>query len=138
MKVAKLITLILCLVSMLVAPVQASRIKDIASVQGIRDNQLIGYGLVVGLPGTGEQTPFTDQTFRTMLGNFGINIPAGERPKINNVAAVAVTANIPPFAKPGQKIDVRPRRACGNGIVPIDSSSSRVLHQCDDETRHER
>ena len=106
MKVAKLITLTLCLVSMLVAPVQASRIKDIASVQGIRDNQLIGYGLVVGLPGTGEQTPFTDQTFRTMLGNFGINIPANERPKIDNVAAVAVHADLPAFAKPGQKIDV--------------------------------
>ena len=106
MKVAKLITLTLCLVSMLVAPVQASRIKDIASVQGIRDNQLIGYGLVVGLPGTGEQTPFTDQTFRTMLGNFGINVPANERPKIDNVAAVAVHADLPAFAKPGQKIDV--------------------------------
>ncbi len=106
MKVAKLITLTLCLVSMLVAPVQASRIKDIASVQGIRDNQLIGYGLVVGLPGTGERTPFTDQTFRTMLGNFGINVPANERPKIENVAAVAVHADLPAFAKPGQKIDV--------------------------------
>lgn len=106
MKMIKLITLTLCFVSMLVAPVQASRIKDIASVQGIRSNQLIGYGLVVGLPGTGEQTPFTDQTFRTMLGNFGINIPAGERPKIDNVAAVAVHADLPAFAKPGQKIDV--------------------------------
>ena len=90
----------------LAVPAQASRIKDIASVEGVRDNQLVGYGLVVGLPGTGEQTPFTDQTFRTMLGNFGINIPAGERPKINNVAAVAVTADIPAFAKPGQRIDV--------------------------------
>lgn len=106
MKMTRLFTLTLCLVSMLVAPVQASRIKDIASVQGIRSNQLIGYGLVVGLPGTGEQTPFTDQTFRTMLGNFGINIPAGERPKIDNVAAVAVHADLPAFAKPGQKIDV--------------------------------
>jgi len=92
--------------SLLAIPAQASRIKDIASVEGIRDNQLVGYGLVVGLPGTGEQTPFTDQTFRTMLGNFGINIPAGERPKINNVAAVAVQADIPAFAKPGQKIDI--------------------------------
>ncbi|HAS14807.1 MAG TPA: flagellar biosynthesis protein FlgI, partial [Idiomarina abyssalis] len=75
MRTVKFIALLVSLMSMLVAPVQASRIKDIASVQGIRDNQLIGYGLVVGLPGTGEQTPFTDQTFRTMLGNFGINIP---------------------------------------------------------------
>lgn len=89
-----------------VTPVQAERIKDVASVSGIRSNQLIGYGLVVGLPGTGEQTPFTDQTFRTMLRNFGINIPANERPKINNVAAVAVHAELPAFAKPGQTIDV--------------------------------
>ncbi|EKE82054.1 flagellar basal body P-ring protein FlgI [Idiomarina xiamenensis] len=87
-------------------PVLAARIKDIASVAGIRSNQLIGYGLVVGLPGTGEQTPFTDQTFRTMLRNFGINIPANERPKIKNVAAVAVHADLPAFAKPGQLIDV--------------------------------
>ncbi|MCA1767467.1 MAG: flagellar basal body P-ring protein FlgI [Idiomarina sp.] len=106
MRTLKFIAILLSLTSMLVAPVQASRIKDIASVQGIRDNQLIGYGLVVGLPGTGEQTPFTDQTFRTMLGNFGINIPANERPKIDNVAAVAVHADLPAFAKPGQKIDV--------------------------------
>ncbi|MGM7319364.1 flagellar basal body P-ring protein FlgI [Idiomarina sp. ST10R2A5] len=106
MRTVKFIALLVSLMSMLVAPVQASRIKDIASVQGIRDNQLIGYGLVVGLPGTGEQTPFTDQTFRTMLGNFGINIPANERPKIDNVAAVAVHADLPAFAKPGQKIDV--------------------------------
>lgn len=87
-------------------PVSAERIKDVAMVQGVRTNSLIGYGLVVGLPGTGEQTPFTDQTFRTMLRNFGINIPANERPKINNVAAVAVHADLPAFAKPGQTIDV--------------------------------
>lgn len=106
MRTLKIFALAVSLISMLAAPVQASRIKDIASVQGIRSNQLIGYGLVVGLPGTGEQTPFTDQTFRTMLGNFGINIPANERPKIDNVAAVAVHAELPAFAKPGQKIDV--------------------------------
>jgi flagellar P-ring protein FlgI len=102
----KVMLLGLAIMGQLVLPVQASRIKDIASVAGIRSNQLIGYGLVVGLPGTGEQTPFTDQTFRTMLGNFGINVPQGQRPKINNVAAVAVHAEIPAFAKPGQKIDV--------------------------------
>lgn len=106
MNAVKTMTLLITLLSLLIAPVQASRIKDIASVQGIRSNQLIGYGLVVGLPGTGEQTPFTDQTFRTMLGNFGINIPANERPKIDNVAAVAVHANLPAFTKPGQKVDV--------------------------------
>lgn len=85
---------------------QAQRIKDVAQVAGVRSNQLMGYGLVVGLPGTGERTPFTDQTFRTMLGNFGINLPENQRPQINNVAAVAVHAEIPAFAKPGQQIDV--------------------------------
>ncbi|MAD53025.1 MULTISPECIES: flagellar basal body P-ring protein FlgI [unclassified Idiomarina] len=106
MKQLKVGLLIIAIISQLLAPAYASRIKDIASVAGIRSNQLIGYGLVVGLPGTGEQTPFTDQTFRTMLGNFGINIPQNERPKINNVAAVAVHAEIPAFAKPGQTLDV--------------------------------
>ncbi|PYE32772.1 flagellar P-ring protein precursor FlgI [Idiomarina fontislapidosi] len=106
MKQVKVGLLIIAIISQLLAPAYASRIKDIASVAGIRSNQLIGYGLVVGLPGTGEQTPFTDQTFRTMLGNFGINVPQNERPKINNVAAVAVHAEIPAFAKPGQTLDV--------------------------------
>lgn len=97
----------LMLVSGVLVPVaQAQRIKDVASVAGIRSNQLIGYGLVVGLPGTGERTPFTDQTFRTMLGNFGINLPENQRPQINNVAAVAVHADLPAFSKPGQQIDV--------------------------------
>ncbi|EWH09952.1 flagellar basal body P-ring protein [Catenovulum agarivorans DS-2] len=86
--------------------VQAQRIKDLASIQGIRDNQLVGYGLVVGLPGTGEQSPFTEQSFRTMLNNFGISLPSSTKPKIKNVAAVAVSATLPPFTKPGQQIDV--------------------------------
>ncbi|AWL12573.1 Flagellar P-ring protein [Saliniradius amylolyticus] len=84
----------------------AQRIKDVASVQGVRSNQLVGYGLVVGLPGTGEQSPFTEQSFRTMLANFGITMPSTLKPKIKNVAAVAVHAELPPFIKPGQKIDV--------------------------------
>ncbi|MEW9797599.1 flagellar basal body P-ring protein FlgI [Alteromonas sp. CYL-A6] len=84
----------------------AQRIKDVASVQGVRSNQLIGYGLVVGLPGTGEQSPFTGQTFRTMLNNFGIRLDPGQQPRIRNVAAVAVHAELPPFIKPGQTIDV--------------------------------
>ncbi len=97
----------LMLMSGLIMPVaHAQRIKDVATVAGIRSNQLIGYGLVVGLPGTGERTPFTDQTFRTMLGNFGINLPENQRPQINNVAAVAVHADLPAFAKPGQQIDI--------------------------------
>ncbi len=84
----------------------AQRVKDLASIQGIRDNQLVGYGLVVGLPGTGEQSPFTEQSFKTMLNNFGISMPDSVKPKIKNVAAVAVSATLPPFTKPGQTIDV--------------------------------
>ena len=85
---------------------EAARIKDVASVEGVRSNQLVGYGLVVGLPGTGEQSPFTEQSFKTMLANFGINLPAGMKSQIKNVAAVAVHAELPAFAKPGQNIDV--------------------------------
>lgn len=84
----------------------AQRIKDLADVAGVRSNQLIGYGLVVGLPGTGEQSPFTEQSFKTMLSNFGIMMPANLKPKIKNVAAVAVHAELEAFAKPGQTIDV--------------------------------
>ncbi len=84
----------------------AQRIKDVASIQGVRSNQLIGYGLVVGLPGTGEQSPFTEQSFRTMLTNFGISLDSNIKPKIKNVAAVAVHAELPAFTKPGQTIDV--------------------------------
>lgn len=98
---------IFCSLSILFTPfAHAQRIKDVASIQGVRSNQLIGYGLVVGLPGTGEQSPFTEQSFRTMLSNFGIMMPSGQKPKIKNVAAVAVHATLPPFIKPGQKIDV--------------------------------
>ncbi|MBA6287321.1 flagellar basal body P-ring protein FlgI [Colwellia sp. MB3u-4] len=96
-----------CLTWMLLLPAaNAQRIKDLADVAGVRSNQLIGYGLVVGLPGTGEQSPFTEQSFKTMLSNFGIKMPANLKPKIKNVAAVAVHAELPAFAKPGQTIDV--------------------------------
>lgn len=84
----------------------AARIKDIAKVAGVRSNQLVGYGLVTGLPGTGESTPFTDQTFNAMLQNFGIQLPPGTKPKIKNVAAVMVTAELPAFSKQGQQVDV--------------------------------
>lgn len=84
----------------------AERLKDIASVAGVRSNQLVGYGLVVGLDGTGDKAPFTDQTFRNMMSQFGITIPPGTNPKLKNVAAVAVHADLPAFAKPGQNLDV--------------------------------
>ena len=100
----KFITLLLLV--FVAAPSQAQRIKDIANVQGVRHNQLIGYGMVVGLPGTGEKTRYTEQTFKTMLKNFGVNLPDNFRPKIKNVAVVAVHADMPPFIKPGQTMDV--------------------------------
>src|SRR6201986_3255134 len=91
------------------ASAHAERIKDLATVSGVRANQLIGYGLVVGLDGTGDQTtqaPFTIQSITKMLAKFGITIPASANPQLKNVAAVTVTADLPPFSKPGQKIDV--------------------------------
>jgi len=87
----------------------AERVKDLASIAGVRNNQLIGYGLVVGLDGTGDQTsqaPFTIQSIRNMLTKFGVTIPANVNPQLKNVAAVTVHAELPPFAKPGQTIDV--------------------------------
>jgi flagellar P-ring protein FlgI len=87
----------------------AERIKDIASVAGVRSNQLVGYGLVVGLDGTGDQTtqaPFTIQSIENMLLRFGVTVPANTNPQLKNVAAVTVTADLPPFSKPGQTLDV--------------------------------
>ena len=87
----------------------AERIKDLASVAGVRPNQLVGYGLVVGLDGTGDQTtqtPFTIQSIKSMLAQFGVVIPTNVNPQLKNVAAVSLHAELPAFAKPGQKIDV--------------------------------
>lgn len=89
----------------------ADRIKDVASIQGVRDNQLIGYGLVVGLDGSGDmtmQTPFTVQSVISMLSQMGVNMPQSIATslQLKNVAAVVVTASLPPFSKPGQTIDV--------------------------------
>lgn len=87
----------------------ADRIKDLASIQGVRNNQLIGYGLVVGLDGSGDmttQTPFTVQSVISMLGQLGVNLPPGTNLQLRNVAAVMVTATLPAFIKSGQHIDV--------------------------------
>ncbi|WP_406030827.1 flagellar basal body P-ring protein FlgI [Succinivibrio sp.] len=98
----------LCFVAAAFAPVtNAARLKDIASISGIRDNQLIGYGLVVGLSGTGEKnSKFTEQSFRSMLNNFGIKISDNTTLKIKDVAPVAIHATMPAFSKVGQTIDV--------------------------------
>jgi flagellar P-ring protein precursor FlgI len=96
----------LCLLSLCAQSVWAERIKDLASIQGIRSNQLIGYGLVVGLDGTGDTELFTKQSFKSMLNKLGVTIPNTIVPSIKNVAAVAIHAELPPFAKPGQRIDI--------------------------------
>lgn len=87
----------------------ADRIRDLTTVQGVRGNQLIGYGLVVGLDGTGDQTaqtPFTTQSLNNMLSQLGITVPAGTNMQLKNVAAVMVTASLPAFGRQGQQIDV--------------------------------
>jgi len=101
--VAALVAMLAC------APLHADKIRDLASVGGVRSNQLIGYGLVVGLDGSGDQTtqaPFTTQSLENMLQQFGITVPPNARPQLKNAAAVTITAELPPFAKPGQVIDV--------------------------------
>lgn len=87
----------------------AERIKDITTIQGVRSNQLVGYGLVVGLDGSGDQTsqtPFTIQSLKSMLSQYGITLPADVNPQVKNIAAVAIHADLPPFAKIGQTIDI--------------------------------
>ena len=91
------------------ATASAARIKELASVQGVRSNPLVGYGLVVGLDGTGDQTtstPFTAQSIAAMLQQMGVTVPPGASMQLKNVAAVMVTAQLPPFAQPGQTLDV--------------------------------
>src|SRR5690625_1777259 len=90
-------------------PSQAERIKDLASIQGVRDNPLVGYGLVVGLDGSGDQvrqSPFTQQSLTNMLSQLGVTVPQGTNMQLRNVAAVMVTARLPAFARPGQTVDV--------------------------------
>ena len=99
----------------------AEPLRDLASIQGVRDNQLIGYGLVVGLDGSGDQvrqSPFTQQSLTNMLAQLGVTVPAGVNMQVKNVAAVMVTATLPSFAQPGQSIDVNVSsmgmpKACG-------------------------
>ncbi|CDG86652.1 putative flagella basal body protein [Xenorhabdus bovienii str. feltiae Florida] len=108
--VASLFTLLLALSSIVVSgTASAERIRDLVTIEGVRDNALIGYGLVVGLDGTGDQTmqtPFTTQSLSNMLSQLGITVPPGTNMQLKNVAAVMVTAKLPPFAHSGQNIDV--------------------------------
>src|SRR3954466_2134185 len=96
-----------CVASPAAGADSATRLKDVASIQGVESVQLIGYGLVVGLNKTGDkrQTIFSAQTLAAMLQRFGVSVP-GEQIKIENVAAVLVTAELPAYTRPGAPIDV--------------------------------
>ncbi|WP_241697505.1 flagellar basal body P-ring protein FlgI [Halomonas salicampi] len=90
-------------------PAQAEQVRELSSFAGVRNNQLVGYGLVVGLDGTGDQTtqaPFTSQSLANMLSQLGVTIPQGTNMQLRNVAAVMVTSDLPPFARPGQELDI--------------------------------
>lgn len=100
---------IACALALVSVQTHAERIKDLATVAGVRSNQLIGYGLVVGLDGTGDQTsqtPFTVQSLKSMLAQLGITVPPNVNPQLKNVAAAMISAELPPFSKPGQTIDI--------------------------------
>jgi len=107
---SRVVTLLVAgILTMMALPVQAERIKDLAVIQGVRDNQLLGYGLVVGLDGSGDKvnsSPFTRQSLRSMLTQLGIVVPPNVALNPKNVAAVTVHANLPAFSKPGQQVDV--------------------------------
>ncbi len=103
-RLAVLVTL--CFV---ILPAHAERVRELAGFAGVRDNQLVGYGLVVGLDGSGDQTtqaPFTSQSLTNMLSQLGVTVPPGTNLQLRNVAAVMVTADLPPFSRPGQRLDI--------------------------------
>ena len=98
------LTAMLCLWS---GTAHADRVKDLGAFQGLRANQLTGYGIVVGLAGTGDDSlEYTTQGMRGVASRFGLTLPAGINPALKNAAAVMITAELPPFAKPGQRLDV--------------------------------
>lgn len=99
--------LIALVMALLAVPAQAERVKDIARFAGVRANALTGYGVVVGLTGSGDQNlEFTIQSLIAAVGRLGVRLPPGVNPQLRNAAAVMVTAELPPFAKPGQRLDV--------------------------------
>src|SRR6266508_2539336 len=89
------------------SPVCAARLKDLVAIEGVRENQLLGYGLIVGLAGTGDrrQTMFSAQSLTNMLERMGVSVPSTAI-RVNNTAAVMVTATLPAFAQPGTRLDI--------------------------------
>ncbi|QCI18316.1 flagellar basal body P-ring protein FlgI [Buchnera aphidicola (Aphis nasturtii)] len=108
-KIISLLKFIICILISFYSFAHAEKIRDLTSIEGIRDNQLIGYGLIVGLDGTGDQStqaPFTNQSLYNMLSQLGVTIPPDTNMHLKNVAAVIVTAKLPPFSHAGEQIDV--------------------------------
>jgi flagellar P-ring protein FlgI len=105
---ARVASLLLLLSALFIQPVKAVPLMDLVDIEGIRHNQLVGYGLVIGLDGTGDknQVKFTSQSMVNMVKQFGINLPPNVDPKLKNAAAVMITASVPPSYGPGQTLDV--------------------------------
>lgn len=98
---------VLMLAALVSAPAHAERIKDLGTFQGVRPNQLTGYGIVVGLAGTGDDSlEYSAQGMKGVISRFGLTLPPGVNPSLKNAAAVMVTAELPAFAKPGQRLDI--------------------------------
>jgi flagellar P-ring protein precursor FlgI len=103
----RILRFLVALLALVAAPAAAERIKDLGAFAGVRPNQLVGYGIVVGLAGTGDDNlEFTVQSMKGVAARFGLNLPAQVNPALKNAAAVMITAELPAFAKPGQRIDV--------------------------------
>lgn len=106
-RVIQHIAAVFCALLLAAAPASAARVKDLGTFQGLRSNQLTGYGIVVGLAGTGDDSlDYATQGMKGIAARFGITLPPGVNPAVKNSAAVMITAELPPFAKPGQKLDV--------------------------------
>ena len=102
-----LVTVLLAFIAINTTPLKADRIKDIGTFQGLRTNQLTGYGIVVGLAGTGDDSlEYSTAGVKGAVSRFGLNLPPGINPSLKNAAAVLVTAELPPFVKPGQRLDI--------------------------------
>ena len=104
---ARLIRFALLLLALIAAPAHAERVRDLGTFQGVRTNQLTGYGIVVGLDGSGDDNfAYLTEAMRGVSGRMGLQLPPGVNPALKNAAAVIITAELPAFAKPGQRIDI--------------------------------
>ena len=106
-RVRALLLTLLAAFAFAATPAHAERIKDLGNFQGVRPNQLTGFGIVVGLAGTGDDSiEYATQGMKGVVSRFGLTLPQGVNPALKNAAAVLVTADLPAFSKPGQRLDV--------------------------------